>query len=65
MQKIEEFLIDNILDFHFLLFLLNEISKEHGLENRRVNREKLLGHVQFLISDLQNDIASSIRHREM
>ncbi|GMT02092.1 hypothetical protein PENTCL1PPCAC_24266, partial [Pristionchus entomophagus] len=59
------YLIDDILDLHFLLSVLGVISEEHGFENRRVNSEKLLGHMQFLSSDLHNNIASSIRKSEM
>ncbi|GMS87893.1 hypothetical protein PENTCL1PPCAC_10068, partial [Pristionchus entomophagus] len=65
MEKVDKLLVDNILDFHFLLSLLIEMSEEQSLEVRRVESEKLFAYVEFVLSDLQNHIAHEIGSGEL
>ncbi|GMR44535.1 hypothetical protein PMAYCL1PPCAC_14730, partial [Pristionchus mayeri] len=55
-ENIDEFLNRNILDHHFFLPLLSEISVEKSLEEGRMHSQQLLRHVQLLLPNLQNDI---------
>ncbi|GMR55367.1 hypothetical protein PMAYCL1PPCAC_25562, partial [Pristionchus mayeri] len=57
-------LVDDILDLHFFFVLLSELSEEHCGEEGRVDRQVLLGHSQFLLSNYQSDIPGIIRSTE-
>ncbi|GMT30021.1 hypothetical protein PFISCL1PPCAC_21318, partial [Pristionchus fissidentatus] len=46
-EEVDKFLIDDVVQFDFLLFLINDISKEHCREYGRIDSEQLLGINQF------------------
>ncbi|GMT02380.1 hypothetical protein PENTCL1PPCAC_24554 [Pristionchus entomophagus] len=63
-QKVEKFLVDNVLEFNFFLSFLGEISEEHGSEDGRVDSQDILRHSQLLVSNHQRHVARFIGRSE-